>query len=158
MERVDFFIMEKVLIIDSVDDALTKRRHALLDNSSLLKQSRIALEYCYAVTLTDEQQLLLDSGVSPDFVLTEVSLFKIIKHAIDLTHPQYVFAHSGFVYRKYTNIFKTVFPQLRQAYPNIKFGIQVRPGMSIDKGAFEMSSSTLEIQNLIFTEALRSKR
>src|SRR5690349_24530380 len=117
----------KVLIVDSVDDSLTRRRHAKLASSQLLEN--ITLDYCYAIELSESAKAELDHGLEPEFELTEDTLFQRVDHAIQSFQPNYVMVHSGFVYRRYPEVYDKAFTRLKQSHPIVRFGIQHRPGI-----------------------------
>ncbi|HSY18302.1 MAG TPA: hypothetical protein VK815_08215 [Candidatus Acidoferrales bacterium] len=149
--------MPKVLIVDSVDDAITDRRRALLDESSLLKQQKITLAYCCAVDLTSQQRFDLEFKMRPDYLLAEDSLFERINQAIKSAKPKYVFAHSGFVYHDNPQVYNAAFSRLKKLYSKIKFGLQLRGGMEFNEKIFDMDDSTKQIHDFIFILALEKK-
>jgi hypothetical protein len=141
-----------VLIVDSVDDRITRRRHAVLASCKLLKE--ITLDYCYAIDLSDSQASALSAGFMPEFQLSEDTLFCRVDSAIRSFKPTCVLVHSGFVYRRYPNVYGRVFARLKRSYPRVSFGIQIRPGLEVDRNVFSMIGDVREIHDLIFVRAL----
>jgi hypothetical protein len=141
-----------VLMVDSVDDAITRRRHSFLASSELLQG--ITLQYCYAIELSEPDKADLDLGIGPDFQLTKNMLFGRVDRAIRSFHPDYVMVHSGFVYRRYPQVYRGAFAQLKHSHPDVRIGLQLRPGIEIDPIAFDTDPAVREIHDLIFVHAL----
>ena len=142
----------KVLIVDSVEDKITRRRHALFARSELLLT--FALEYCYAIELPESEKAKLDFGFAPDFQLTENSLFERVDTAVRSFEPDCVMVHSGFVYRRFSEAYRKAFARLKQMHPKIPVGIQLRPGMTVDSTAFDSNEFVHGIHDLIFVRVL----
>jgi hypothetical protein len=142
----------KVLFVDSVDDAITRNRHQLLSAHPKLKNYEF--DYCYAKTFSEEEQAGLEVGIAPDFSLSEEALFGVIDYKIRSFHPHFVLLHTGFVFRRFPSVFVAVFAKLKRSSPECRFGLQPREGLSVDQAAFDKTEGVIELQNLIFKEAL----
>jgi len=141
-----------VLMVDSVNDDITQRRHRALSLSGQLRH--IVFEYCYAADLDERQESMLRAGMLPRVTLNEDSLCAKIEEAIQRFRPQYVLLHTGFVYRQHPDVFVRVFSRLKRTYLGVMFGVQLRPGMFADPQAFHTSAPVVALQRLIFDEVL----
>jgi len=139
-------------MVDSVFDDITQRRHHFLSSSEKLQH--IAFEFCYAADLNEEQQAMVRHYQLPHVSITEDSLCRKVQEAINLFRPKYVLLHTGFVYSQHPEIFEGAFRRLKRSNPDVMFGLQLRPRMVADPQAFHTSGPVVDLQRLIFHEAL----
>ena len=66
----------RVLLVESVDDDITRRRHNILLSNDKLKEYEF--EYCYVKTFNAEDQSAIEFGICPDFSLSEDDLFAAV--------------------------------------------------------------------------------
>ena len=142
----------KILFVESVDDAITRRRHRLLAADPRL--TRYQLYYFYAITLTPEEQSMLELGIAPDLMLVREELAMRLEQEIQKVDPQFVLLHTGFVFRRFPSVFFAVFTELRNKYRNCSFGLQPREGLKIDEDAFDQTEEIANLQRLIFRDIL----
>ncbi len=144
--------MKQILIVDSVEDDITRRRHSILENSPRIKGYTI--NYVYAIELEEKDQFLGPIEILDNIEFKEESLYNSLKKRIELLVPDYVLLHTGFIFRAYPNIFYSVFKKLKLDFPNTGFGFQERWEMVVDKSAFSDTADVRSLQNLFFKQIL----
>jgi hypothetical protein len=142
----------KILFVDSVDDSITKRRHRILATDPRL--AGYELHYFYAAVLTPEQEAVLAVGVAPDVNVVGEELANRLDSEIQRVGPRFVLLHTGFVFRRFPSVFFRVFARLKKKHPTCLFGVQLREGLTIDRGTFDETDEVTKLQQLVFREIL----
>lgn len=144
----------RVLIIESVDDDLTRRRAEHLANSSVLKE--YIIDHCYAMEITENDrnkpiQIMMSDVTSRS--LKKEDLFRRLDVKTQSFQPNFILLHTGFIFHTFQITFIQVLKQLKTKYPQIKFGYEIRPTIDrdlIEEGIFDTGIETKEIENLFF--------
>jgi hypothetical protein len=147
--------METVMLVESVNDRITRRRHTHLESSSLL--SDIKLTFCYAADISPEEEQGIGFGMLPSIEVSEAALFDRVDQAIKEVKPDYVIVHSGFVFRQNSDAFMRAFERLRSAHSQVGFGIQERHGLEFSRKTFHQTGRIKELHTLIFEAVLNGR-
>ena len=146
----DNSVKVKVLMVDSVNDELTQRRHAFLESNKRLQH--IKFKFCYAVDLDPEQEASIRAHILPLITIVEDDLVKRIFKAAQRSRPQFIILHTGFVFRQNQAVFIRVFTSLKRMIPDVIFGVQMQHGMVRDREAFHETNAVLNLERELFPE------
>ena len=136
--------MKNVLVIDSVDDDITRYRHSLHLRDYRLMHYRIS--YMYAVDINDEEREDLNHFVIPRFEIDEDELYGKLISAITRSNPSIIIVHTGFVFDRYPKIFAQTLKKLKTQNSNIDIGIQ----WCFEQESFDFSfNNTEEVKTLV---------
>ena len=142
----------RILIVDSVEDDITRRRHQILESSPRLAEYDI--DYCYSAEITEEQEEMLRFRMKPELSVTGEEIRRRIEGKITAFRPHFVLLHTGFVFRDYADEFFRAFSAMKAAHPNTQFGLEERDGLEVDQSAFHNTEEVVSLQNLIFRDIL----
>jgi hypothetical protein len=125
--------MPRVLIVNSIDDSITRNRATLLAQSPRLSAYEILHTYVIDVTTHRDYEtacdMLREQPLNADEVFTK------LRCAIDANSPDVVVAHTGFVFARFPSLFFEVFRRLRSTFPNVRFAFQPHHAIPIDPSA-----------------------
>ena len=114
--------ISRVLVLQSVEDDLTRRRIARNRASPSLKH--LVIDYCYAVELTRDQQQMYVEQVM-DQVMTgsidEGALLRRIDEKVASFLPDILIVHAGFVFCTFPRVFLSVLSSLKSKHPALRF-------------------------------------
>jgi len=144
--------MPGILIVDSIDDEITRRRHALLASSP--RTAGYQITYAYALDPDEDDQDMHYLDILARNPPTKDGLYGRIKTSIERYKPDYVLLHTGFVFRRHPELFYEVFRMLRAEFGAIGFGFQERDDMIVDSTAFTAREDVRSIQSLFFHDIL----
>lgn len=146
--------IQRILVLQSVQDDITDRRIERIGNSPFLQG--YSIEHCYAVELTEEDrrklmpQMMFEVTSRP---LDEEDLLGRIEANIQSFRPDALIVHAGFVFHRFPDTFMRVLSALKARYPSIRFGIEGARGLDADLGldaVFEQSSEMQDLVALLF--------
>lgn len=144
----------RVLILESVDDALTRRRSKHLSESPILQG--YIVEHCYAVEISEQDRKKPTPVMMEDVIsrpLKSEDLLIRIEEKIRSFQPNFLLLHTGFVFHANLQTFIEVLRNLKTKYPNIKLGYQGRSEFEnrfFEEGIFDQSSEIKKLENLFF--------
>jgi hypothetical protein len=141
--------MIRILVVESIDDEITRSRHRILGNSPRLQEYQFSSCYALDAEGQDAQEDLL--SLMARHPPTEEGLARNMRKAIQQATPDFVLLHTGFVFQSYQKVFYSVWSCLRQEFPDIRFGYEERDGLNIiDPEAFDLDAETQQMQRLFF--------
>ena len=120
----------RVLVLQSVEDELTRNRMAIRRASPALDD--YIVEYCYAVELTKGQHEMdiftMMAQVTSD-PIDEDDLLRRLDAKITSFHPDILMVHSGFVFSTYPRQCLSALLSLKSKHPELRIGCQSRGGL-----------------------------
>jgi hypothetical protein len=145
--------MTRILLVESVDDALTQRRHLRLETSSLLESYRIS--YCFASSINLDAVCCSGEELEKLLKLDEDGLFERVQTAIVAERPKHVIVHTGLIFSRNIELYYAVFAKLADLHPKVVFSIQERPGLDFPSDVFACNVVVKKLHALIFNTVLR---
>jgi hypothetical protein len=142
---------QRILVLQSVEDAITERRMWRMRNSPSLKGYEF--ENCYAIELTDAQKTLPTGALMEQVEnakLDESSLIERLTHKVTTFKPDLVVVHFGFVFMRFPKEMFAVLKTLKAKFPSLKLGIEHAESLiaRIPRGA-EIFDDNDEMRKLI---------
>src|SRR3981081_1320310 len=115
----------RVLVLQSVNDALTARRMERIANSPRL--SKYSIRPSYAIRLSRQQQAMdvseMMGAINEIGVDTNRLLEDLNKVFVDV-QPEFFVIHSGFVFTRFPREILGVLRKLKKQHPSVRFGIE----------------------------------
>jgi hypothetical protein len=117
--------MRRVLVLQSVNDALTARRMERTANSPRL--SNYSIRPSYAIRLSKQQQAMdvskMMATIHKAGIDTKRLLDDLNKDVEDF-QPEFLVVHSGFVFTQFPTEILSVLRRLKIKHQSVRFGIQ----------------------------------
>lgn len=148
--------IHRVLVMQSVEDAITDKRKHKIENNPALADYQFA--FCYAVELSYDQKAIpipiMVNQVSREPFDTNKLIARLGKH-IRAFNPDLLVVHFGFVFEAFPNEILTALKTIRTEFPNVKFGLRNAHLQSLRlddiKTVFDGNAETLELVEKIFS-------
>jgi hypothetical protein len=152
----------RVLVIESINDRLSRNRAGVLANSPQLEG--LVVEHCYAVNPTQEDLEGIDDFQGPRELaeyaawegrgasLSYAELKKIVETAVQDFKPDAIMLHTGIVFHRHSQTFIRVLNKIKSEYPHIRIGYQYRPSDEYlaHYPVFDFDEMTCEIELKLF--------
>lgn len=152
----------RVLLLESINDRLSRKRAAHMAHSPLLDD--LVIEHCYAVNPTKEdikaisdfqgrtelaEYAAWDKRGAP---LSHAELKATVEEAVRSFKPDAIMLHTGIVFHKHRETFIQVLGEIKREYPRVKIGYEYRPSDEdlMPYPVFDSDEVTHEIESKLF--------
>lgn len=125
----------RVLVVNSIDDDITRRRLEWLASRDM--PARLRVSHCYAMGAMDRSA-------------SEASIRTRISDAIVRVRPHYLLVHRGMAYRNNPDGFDAALRSVKRLYPTIRIGIEDQDERDLEKGIYSSRGKIVPLLDLLF--------
>lgn len=143
---------QRILILDSINDSITRRRTALMN--IVFRELSVEHEYLVNIKKEDVEQTHIDEleyWFSQRCPFSHEECLEALENKIKQFNPNYILLHTGIVFRHYPKDVLQLLKDIKIIYPKIKIGYQYHPlCKDLDDVVFDRDEITKKIEDLIF--------
>lgn len=152
----------RVMVVESIDDRLSRARAAMMARSPELQG--LIIEHCFAVEPTeedlqekvgfDEPHKLAEyaAWVSRGAPLSYEDLLETMEAKVSSFQPDLIMLHTGIVFHRYPQVFLDALSAIKNKYPHIRVGFEHRSSDAYlaSNPVFDHDEVTYEVAGRIF--------